>query len=246
MESIDDEKLQQMVHDFIESESTSSSILPPNFCNSSSSKNHVHFRHSTNYFLTLQEIMKKKTPKERKIEEKVEKHMRNKKSTENTTCLKQWIVKCLILDGFHASLCHISWNSCPSCPRGSYEYIEIVEEDANGGEVRQIVDIEFKSQFEIARPSESYKELLNKLPTIFVGKENDLNTIITLLCSASQESLRDQGLHVPPWRKSTYMKSKWNLSNNNNNNNNNNSSRRNNNNRAADPEIIWGRMLLLC
>ncbi|KAL9245669.1 hypothetical protein vseg_019294 [Gypsophila vaccaria] len=212
MDNLDDEKLLQMVHDFIEFESTTPSYSP------SSTKNRVNFCYS-NKFLTLQEIMRKKTKEERKIEEKIEKYMNNKRSMEKTTSLKQWIVKCLMLDGFNASLRHITWLSCPSCPPGSYEYIEIIiQEDPKGEKVREmIVDIDFKSQFEVARPSESYKKLLNKIPSIFVGNKPQLSTLITLLCSACEDSLKDQGLHVPPWRRPTYMKSKWNLSNNHNN-----------------------------
>jgi uncharacterized protein (TIGR01615 family) len=94
---------------------------------------------------------------------------------------------------------------------GEYEYIEVIIEDEKNinDPMRLIVDIDFKSQFELARPTEYYKELTNSLPLIFVGRENKLSKIISLLCSAAKQSLREKGLHVPPWRTNAYMQSKW-------------------------------------
>ena len=69
--------------------------------------------------------------------------------------------------------------------------------------------VEFRSQFELARPTASYKEMINKLPMISVGAEEKLNRIIPLLCSAAKSSLKENGLHVPPWRKPAYVRSKW-------------------------------------
>lgn len=71
------------------------------------------------------------------------------------------------------------------------------------------MDIDFKSQFEVARPTRTYKELTDILPTVFVGSESKLNSIISILCSAAKQSLKERGLHFPPWRTATYMQSKW-------------------------------------
>lgn len=94
---------------------------------------------------------------------------------------------------------------------GDYEYVDVMmRDDKNGGMVtRLIVDMDFKSEFELARPTESYKELNDILPNIFVGTEEKLDKIISLVCSAAKKSLKKMGLHVPPWRKATYMQSKW-------------------------------------
>lgn len=75
--------------------------------------------------------------------------------------------------------------------------------------MRLVVDIDFQSQFELARPTASYKQLTDTLPTIYVGTEAKLIKIISLLCSAAKQSLKDRGLHLPPWRTTTYMQSKW-------------------------------------
>ncbi|CAO2831056.1 unnamed protein product [Amaranthus hypochondriacus] len=216
MGSIEEEELLQMVHDFMESSEptiSSPSLLSNNFCNPHTTLKHDHF---TRHF-TLQEILMKKTREEKEIIEKVGKYMRKKMDLEKTSELKQWLVQCLKFEGFCASLSHTSWVTTPSCPCGSYEYIEIVE----GGTQRVVVDIDFKSQFEVARPSESYIQLSSKLPKIFIGNEDKLKKIIYLVCSAAEESLREKGLHIPPWRRAPYMLSKWKLSNNSSNNYNN-------------------------
>lgn len=100
---------------------------------------------------------------------------------------------------------------------GDYEYIDVLTKDEDDHQnhhqhhqmKRLIVDVDFKSQFEVARPTESYRELTDALPLIFVGDEIKLNQIISLLCSAAKESLRERGLYLPPWRTTTYMLSKW-------------------------------------
>lgn len=85
----------------------------------------------------------------------------------------------------------------------------IIEDESYGNPVRLIVDIDFRSQFELARPTQHYRELTDSVPVIFVGTENTLCKITSLLCSAAKQSLREKGLHVPPWRTTTYMQSKW-------------------------------------
>lgn len=93
-----------------------------------------------------------------------------------------------------------------------YEYIEVmIMGDKNGviTPTRLIVDMEFRSQFELAKPTRAYKELTETLPCVFVGTEAKLAKIISLLCSAAKESLKERGFHVPPWRKASFMQSKW-------------------------------------
>lgn len=93
---------------------------------------------------------------------------------------------------------------------GEYEFIEVVmKEDNGGGLERVIVDIDFKSQFEVARPTSAYTELSEALPSIYVGNEDKLDKIINILSSAAKKSLRERGLHIPPWRTATYMRAKW-------------------------------------
>lgn len=94
---------------------------------------------------------------------------------------------------------------------GDYEYIDVMIMDNNisNKATRLILDMDFRSQFELARPTQTYKELINTLPSVFIGTEERLDKIISLLCSAAKESFKEKGLHIPPWRKAKYMQSKW-------------------------------------
>jgi len=201
MSSLEEERLAQMVEDFIESESPS-----PIFSASSRS---LPGKHHAQY-LTLQEILGSGAQAEAEVLESVLKHMRSKRVAEKTTSLKKWLVLRLKRDGFNASLCQTSWVTSLGCPAGDYEYIDItVQNHEKGDSMRLILDMDFKSQFELARPTTTYKELTDTLPHIFVGTEEKLNKIISLICAAAKQSFRDRGLHIPPWRTTTYMQCKW-------------------------------------
>lgn len=78
-----------------------------------------------------------------------------------------------------------------------------------GKSERLIVDIDFRSQFEIARSTSHYGAVLHILPAIFVGKADRLQQIICIVCDAAKQSLKKKGLHIPPWRKAEYMRAKW-------------------------------------
>lgn len=87
---------------------------------------------------------------------------------------------------------------------GEYEYIDVIIE----GE-RYLIDIDFRSEFEIARPTKSYKTIVQALPYIFVGKADRLRRIIAIASEAAKQSLKKKNLHIPPWRKAEYVNSKW-------------------------------------
>uniref|UniRef100_A0A1D1XTS5 1,6-anhydro-N-acetylmuramyl-L-alanine amidase AmpD n=2 Tax=Anthurium amnicola TaxID=1678845 RepID=A0A1D1XTS5_9ARAE len=111
----------------------------------------------------------------------------------------------LVTLGLEASVCLSRWDKSPYFPAGEYEYVDVI---AEGGE-RLIVDIDFRSEFEIARSTKSYRAVLQVLPVIFVGREERLEQIIAVASEAARQSLKKKGLHVPPWRKPEYMRAKW-------------------------------------
>ncbi|XVE55201.1 hypothetical protein DITRI_Ditri03aG0140500 [Diplodiscus trichospermus] len=198
MGSLGEEELVQMVRDFIESETPSSISLTP-----SGPLNHKPTS------LILQEVLGKHRDEEAEIHEKILKYMKVKGAAgHRTNNLKKLVVMKLRNDGYEASLCKTSWVCTSSHHKGGYEYIDVMVME-KGRPERVIVDIEFRSQFELARPTITYKEMINKLPLIFVGGEEKLNRIIPLICSAAKTSFKENGLHVPPWRKPAYMQSKW-------------------------------------
>ncbi|KAL8150281.1 hypothetical protein V2J09_020089 [Rumex salicifolius] len=108
--------------------------------------------------------------------------------------------------GYDASLCASKWEKSPSFPAGEYEYVDVITSEA--GE-RLIVDVDFRSEFEIARSTKAYKQILQILPNIFVGKPDRLARIVTLVSEAARISLKKKGLHFPPWRKAEYVQAKW-------------------------------------
>jgi len=78
----------------------------------------------------------------------------------------------------------------------------------NGNE-RLIIDIDFKSELEIARSTKSFKMILQNLPYIFVGKCDRLQSIVAIVSEAAKQSLKKKGMPVPPWRRVEYVKAKW-------------------------------------
>ncbi|KAF3445554.1 hypothetical protein FNV43_RR10730 [Rhamnella rubrinervis] len=210
MESTTEEELVQMVRDFIEesgSSSSASSSIPVS--------EPVHLTDHPPIYLTLQDIIWRATDSEIEILEKILMYVKNMERVVrgDSSNLNKWVVMKLKMDGYDASLCKTSWVSTFGLPKGDYEYVDVMMRDKEvkneGKPTRMIVDLDFRSQFEVARPSPIYKELIDNLPCIFVGTEEKLENVISLLCSAAKESLRQMGLHIPPWRKASYMQSKW-------------------------------------
>ncbi|CAL0310367.1 unnamed protein product [Lupinus luteus] len=110
----------------------------------------------------------------------------------------------LIAFGYDASVCKSRWEKSPHYPSGVYEYIDVMI-----GKERILIDIDFRSEFEIARSTKAYKAILQSLPYIFVGKCDRLKSIIAIASEAAKQSLKKKGMPVPPWRKLDYVKAKW-------------------------------------
>ncbi|KAI3986764.1 hypothetical protein MKX01_002257 [Papaver californicum] len=114
------------------------------------------------------------------------------------------VVEGLLILGYDASICKSRWEKTHAYPAGEYEYIDVIIE----GE-RLIVDIDFRSEFEIARSTKHYMSVLQAIPLIFVGKSDRLQQTVGIVSEAAKQSLKKKGMHLPPWRKVDYMKSKW-------------------------------------
>ncbi|XP_057498903.1 uncharacterized protein LOC130783352 [Actinidia eriantha] len=106
--------------------------------------------------------------------------------------------------GFDAGLCKSKWDRIGRLPSGSHEYIEV-----NTAGTRYIIEVNLASEFEIARPTETYTSLLQLFPQIFVGKVEELKQVVRLMCNATKYSMERVGLHVPPWRRFGYVQAKW-------------------------------------
>ncbi|KAI3829123.1 hypothetical protein L1987_03239 [Smallanthus sonchifolius] len=119
--------------------------------------------------------------------------------------LRKIVAEGLVLTGYDASICKSRWEKSSSYPAGEYEYLDVIFEDGD----RVLIDIDFRSEFEIARPTGNYKAILQSLPYIFVGDADRLQQILSIVSEAAKMSLKKKGMHVPPWRKLEYLRSKW-------------------------------------
>ncbi|CAH8261486.1 unnamed protein product [Arabidopsis lyrata] len=126
------------------------------------------------------------------------------KSVKRKDDMKKIVNEGLLSLNYNSSICKSKWDKSPSFPAGEYEYIDVII-----GEERLIIDVDFRSEFDIARQTSGYKALLQSLPFIFVGKSDRLSQIVFLISEAAKQSLKKKGMHFPPWRKAEYMRSKW-------------------------------------
>ncbi|GER41596.1 hypothetical protein STAS_18315 [Striga asiatica] len=127
----------------------------------------------------------------------------------NRACKKKGDLRKIVADGlialgYDAAVCKSKWEKSTSIPAGEYEYIDVIVK----GE-RIIIDVDFRSEFEIARSTSGYRTVLHCLPSIFVGKSDRLLQILIIASEAATQSLRKKGMHIAPWRKAEYTKSKW-------------------------------------
>ena len=102
-------------------------------------------------------------------------------------------------------LCKSRWGKTNkrSIP-GDYEYV-----DVNIAGTRYVVEVFLAGEFEIARATKDYISLLEEFPPIFVGKQEELKQIVRIMSRAMKGSMKSVEMHVPPWRRNSYMQAKW-------------------------------------
>ncbi|CAH8385554.1 unnamed protein product [Eruca vesicaria subsp. sativa] len=112
--------------------------------------------------------------------------------------------------GYDCVISKSKWRSSQDIPAGEHEYIEIVDRsDSKKGEMRVVIELSFRAEFEIAKGGEDYKKLIGRLPEVYVGKPERLRSLIKILCIAGKKCLRDKKMYMGPWRKHKYMQAKW-------------------------------------
>lgn len=139
----------------------------------------------------------------RAIRSEVETLCRNLENS-SSEGFKRHLMTLLRQGGFDAGLCKSRWEKTGRHPAGEYEYIDVL----NSGN-RYIVEVSFGGQFTIARPTKTYKSLLEIIPNIAVIKPNKLKQVVRLMCAAMRTSLKTKDMLVSPWRKNGYMQTKW-------------------------------------
>ncbi|KAK6940753.1 Protein of unknown function PDDEXK-like [Dillenia turbinata] len=129
---------------------------------------------------------------------------KNKNCSKRKDDCRNVVANGLISLGYDASICKSRWDKAPTYPAGEYEYVDVNVE----GE-RLIIDVDFRSEFEIARSTKTYTSVLQILPFIFVGKTDRLQKIVSVVSEAAKQSLKKKGMPFPPWRKAEYVNAKW-------------------------------------
>ncbi|KAI5657092.1 hypothetical protein M9H77_25885 [Catharanthus roseus] len=126
------------------------------------------------------------------------------------TCLMKEVCRRLQNAGFNSAICKSKWKSSTDIPSGEHTFIDVIDNsNSKKREVRVIIELSFRGEFEMARASEEYNQLIKRLPEIFVGKIERLLSLIKILCSAAKKCMKEKKIHIGPWRKQRYMQAKW-------------------------------------
>ncbi|KAJ1381884.1 hypothetical protein SESBI_44733 [Sesbania bispinosa] len=129
-------------------------------------------------------------------------------ATNCRNCLMREVSRRLQKAGFNSAICKTKWRSSPDIPSGEHKFLDVIE-STKKGEVRVMVELNFRAEFEMARGSEEYNRLVRKLPEVFVGKVERLSNLIKILCMAAKRCMKEKKMHMGPWRKHRYMQAKW-------------------------------------
>ncbi|KAJ0448273.1 hypothetical protein HanRHA438_Chr17g0823051 [Helianthus annuus] len=125
-------------------------------------------------------------------------------------CLQTEISDRLQQAGYNCGICKAKWNNLKQIPSGEHSYIEVLDtSNSKKGVVSVIIELNFRAEFEMAKGSQDYNRLITWLPEIYVGKAERLQSLIKILCLASKKCMKDQKMHIAPWRKLKYMQAKW-------------------------------------
>ncbi|KAI9086709.1 hypothetical protein K1719_031303 [Acacia pycnantha] len=126
------------------------------------------------------------------------------------SCLQREICSRLLNQGFNCSISQSKWKSSSEIPSGEHSYLEVTDKSSSKrGEVRVVIELSFRTEFEMARASEDYQRLIRRLPEVYVGKVDRLRVLIKILCSAAKKCMKEKNMHLAPWRRHKYMEAKW-------------------------------------
>ncbi|GAB4827473.1 hypothetical protein Ancab_034356 [Ancistrocladus abbreviatus] len=127
----------------------------------------------------------------------------------NASCIRFSLVKLLRSSGYDAAVCSSKWQGCGKVPGGDHQYVDVVKYNDDGSSGRLVIDIDFRSHFEIARAVESYEKILKALPVVYVGSLSKLKQFLQVMAEAARSSLKQNSMPLPPWRSLAYLQAKW-------------------------------------
>ncbi|KAM7264255.1 hypothetical protein ACFE04_001938 [Oxalis oulophora] len=124
------------------------------------------------------------------------------------TCLMRKVCDKLGDSGYNSAICKSKWRTNPFIPSGEHTFLDVVE-NSKRGDIRVIIELNFRAEFELAKANEEYNRLVARLPEVFVGKVERLQNVIKIVCSAAKKCMKEKKMHLGPWRKQRYMQAKW-------------------------------------
>ncbi|KAL3643427.1 hypothetical protein CASFOL_014242 [Castilleja foliolosa] len=90
-----------------------------------------------------------------------------------------------------------------------HTFLDVVDHTNPQKQVRVIIELNFRAEFEMGRANEEYNRLVKRLPEIFVGKIERLMSLLKILCGAAKKCMKEKKMHMGPWRKHRYLQAKW-------------------------------------
>ncbi|PWA73653.1 hypothetical protein CTI12_AA259630 [Artemisia annua] len=125
-------------------------------------------------------------------------------------CFQREIANRLRRAGYNSGICKAKWMNIKQIPAGEHTYIEVLDtSNSKKGVIRVIIELNIRAEFEMVKASQEYNCLMSRLPEIYVGKIERLEALIKILCVSSKKCMKDQKMHIAPWRKLQYMQAKW-------------------------------------
>jgi uncharacterized protein (TIGR01615 family) len=145
------------------------------------------------------------------INEETKHHQPEKSEICNASCIRFSLVKLLQSSGYDAAINSTKWQGFGKIPGGEHEFIDVINHHNNTESDRYIIQLDFRSHFEIARAVKPYNSLLKSLPPIFVGSTSKLKKYLQTMEKAAKSSLKQNSMPFPPWRSLAYLEAKWEL-----------------------------------
>ena len=87
--------------------------------------------------------------------------------------------------------------------------MDVVVPTRSGKAVRVVIEPGFRAEFEMARGGAEYRALVAALPEVFVGRADRLRAVVKAMCAAAKQCMKENNMHMGPWRKHKYMQAKW-------------------------------------
>ncbi|OIV94354.1 hypothetical protein TanjilG_21694 [Lupinus angustifolius] len=126
-------------------------------------------------------------------------------------CFMREVSRRLQNAGFDSAICKTKWRTSLNIPSGEHTFLDVIDTTSSkkGNVIRVIIELNFRAEFEMAKASEDYNRLVRRLPEVFVGKVERLSNLIKILCMAAKRYMKENKMHMGPWRKYRYMQAKW-------------------------------------